>query len=651
MEMRKPNNMRWIRKLLVLIALVPLQLLGQQHSQRNWLSTAFDEAFKTVQPFSDLKQWKSANKAAIVAAINVLPDTVKAKLIKKADEAIDYQWPSLPASLYLDYKLTGTRINYEKLSSERRRKLNNLVVGELLERKGRFIPKIVDGLWLLMEESTWVAPAHIVVQHEGTDLPGANTAYIDLSASRTAANVAMTYHLLQHQLDKYSKVVGARLVKELHARIFIPYLNNTNFFWMGFKGNSVNNWNAFNNTNCMQTALLTLQPGDTLSRLSKKIINSIDFFINQYPADGGCDEGPSYWDMAGGKLANLLQSLQSASKGKIHLTNKTLIHDMGTYTYKMHISGNKMVNFADALANYTQNPNQVLAYGILFNDERLQKYAAYLFSLSGNQVSSDDLLDFASTAVNFKTLTTTQAIAPYPLSSTLSSLQVWSARTKEGSDLGFFIAGKGGHNAESHNHNDIGNFIVYYQGKPILIDAGVGTYTAKTFSNKRYEIWNVQSQWHNTPTINGFGQINGRNFKAKNFGVRSTPSKDIWTVDIAPAYPHEAMVDVWSRTIELDRVKHQVILQEHYKIRQHIAKQELNFICAEQPIIKSGHIIWKNGVSMSFDPKLLTPKVEEKLMDDLRFQHIWGKSIYRLKLTELKANLEGSYKIKISSHE
>ena len=86
---------------------------------------------------------------------------------------------------------------------------------------------------------------------------------------------------------------------------------------------------------------------------------------------------------------------------------------------------------------------------------------------------------------------------------------------------GFYLAAKGGHNAESHNHNDVGNFIVYADGRPVLIDAGVGTYTAKTFSPQRYEIWTMQSAYHNLPTINGFLQKDGRQFRAENVVIQS----------------------------------------------------------------------------------------------------------------------------------
>ncbi len=66
----------------------------------------------------------------------------------------------------------------------------------------------------------------------------------------------------------------------------------------------------------------------------------------------------------------------------------------------------------------------------------------------------------------------------------LPDTEVMVARDAAGRSDGFYLAAKGGHNDESHNHNDIGNFVVFIDGRPVLVDAGVETYTAKTFSNR-----------------------------------------------------------------------------------------------------------------------------------------------------------------------
>jgi len=96
-----------------------------------------------------------------------------------------------------------------------------------------------------------------------------------------------------------------------------------------------------------------------------------------------------------------------------------------------------------------------------------------------------------------------------------SFYQVLSLRSIQGSSKGLFLGAKGGNNDENHNHNDVGNFVLYLDGEPAIIDVGVATYTNRTFGKDRYKLWYMQSQWHNLPSINGVMQHEGGQYKAK----------------------------------------------------------------------------------------------------------------------------------------
>ena len=122
---------------------------------------------------------------------------------------------------------------------------------------------------------------------------------------------------------------------------------------------------------------------------------------------------------------------------------------------------------------------------------------------------------------------------PLPRDTWLSEIQVMTARDKAGSADGFYVAAKGGHNLESHNHNDVGHFIVYIDGEPVIIDAGVGPYTGKTFSSQRYEIWTMQSAYHSLPTINGVMQSPGAEFAAREASCEAADGRTIFAIDIA----------------------------------------------------------------------------------------------------------------------
>ena len=131
-------------------------------------------------------------------------------------------------------------------------------------------------------------------------------------------------------------------------------------------------------------------------------------------------------------------------------------------------------------------------------------------------------------------------------------------------DKGFFIASHAGHNAESHNHNDVGDVILYADGKPVIIDVGSGTYTSKTFSKDRYTLWYNTSTNHNVPLINGFQQHDGRQFEAKNVKYTSGSSSSELQMDIAAAYPAECGIKQWKRRVTVEKKLNRLIIEDSY---------------------------------------------------------------------------------------
>ena len=133
----------------------------------------------------------------------------------------------------------------------------------------------------------------------------------------------------------------------------------------------------------------------------------------------------------------------------------------------------------------------------------------------------------------------------------LNDLQIMTARRGH-----LYVAMKGGNNGESHNHNDVGSFIIYANNEPLFIDPAVGEYTAKTFSKDRYEIWTMQSGYHNLPQINGTDQKDGKDFSAKVVNHKDGQL----TLDIAGAYPADAAVKSWKRTVAANIVSNEKII-------------------------------------------------------------------------------------------
>jgi Heparinase II/III-like protein len=239
----------------------------------------------------------------------------------------------------------------------------------------------------------------------------------------------------------------------------------------------------------------------------------------------------------------------------------------------------------------------------------------------------------------------------------LPGIQVMAARVKEGSGQGLYLAAQGGHNAESHNHNDVGNFVVYLNGNPVLIDVGVESYTAKTFSSKRYDIWTMQSAFHNLPTINGVMQAAGRQYEARDVSFHAGDVAAEFSADLAAAYPKEAAVEKWRRSVRLDRAANAILVTDRFALRGASGKIEMSLMtpCTVRPdgaraLILSGGMLGKANVRIAVEaPATPDFRTEEIVINDARLRGSWGNRLYRTVIGWPSLPSTGELKFEITS--
>ena len=68
------------------------------------------------------------------------------------------------------------------------------------------------------------------------------------------------------------------------------------------------------------------------------------------------------------------------------------------------------------------------------------------------------------------------------------------------------------------------------------------TYTQKTFSPQRYEIWTMQSAWHNLPTFDGVMQEAGAQYAASDVETRFEPQRVSMKMELAGAWPKDCLL-------------------------------------------------------------------------------------------------------------
>lgn len=593
-----------------------------------------DNSWNKLPVYKDRKFWEA------------LPADIRKEYISKAESYLSYDWPVVKATDYLEFIRSGDRRQgaYSACSNA----LIALVMGELTEGKGRFIDQIVNGVWYYSEQTWWGWSAHLGAQKAGAGLPDINEPYVDLGVGEVTSNLSWTYYLFKDEFDKIHPLISQRLKQEITNKALTPYFQRDDWGYMGFKGGRPNNWNPWINYN-MLTSYLLIET-DPVKKVAEvqKVINSLDKFLNGYSDDGGCDEGPSYWGAAGALLYESLEILKNATDGKFDVFDNQLIRNIGTYFYKVNIHAPYFINFADADATTGGNASAVYRYGKAINDLSMKQFGAYLAQMGdwGKHAMSGKIGDQIRNLGLINEIRTADAREALVSDFWFPDTEIAGARDKEGSYKGFFFGAKGGFNAESHNHNDVGSFLMYYDGKPCLIDLGREEYVAKTFSSRRYEIWTMQSGFHNLPVINGTEQKDGAKFKASHTSFSANAKSATFSTEIAGAYPDGAQVKSWIRSYTLNRGK-SFVVNDKYELKSLSgATTSSGFMTScKATEVKPGLIKLEGDgfiLNMTFNPKVFTPKIEFIEVNDRSLKRYWPEGVYRIRLEFIKPALKGS---------
>jgi heparinase II/III-like protein len=482
----------------------------------------------------------------------ILPDTILQQIVRKGELALIENFPNIPASITLDFVRNANRSRYEAVSFGKRNRLWNLVLAESIEGKNRFTDAIVDGIWSICEESFWGASAHLFIQKSGSGLPDVEHPVVDLFAAETAANLALADYFVGRELDSVSPLIRRRIYYEVNRRIFIP-LRSAKYDWMG-RGDTntkLNNWAPWIMSNYLTAALLLEKDSSKRIQYVSKAIQLTDQYINGIGEDGGCEEGPHYWSFGPACVLDVLDLLSRATNGRMDIYKEEIIRNMGAYIYRTHISGNYFVNVGDSHPEENPEPVMVWRFGKAVADNKLRNFGVWLFNRqdAGSIINqgfhrSRALFDL----VNLKEIKKDNEVYKDDTETWLPTLQLMSARFSNG----MFVAAHGGNNGESHNHNDVGDFVIYADGDPVIIDVGSGTYTAKTFSKDRYKLWFNASTFHNLPTINDEQQQDGVLHAAHDVHYSLGKHQTVLAMDIGNAYSAALGITAWKRKISAD---------------------------------------------------------------------------------------------------
>lgn len=588
--------------------------------------------FSLYPPITDRKAWES------------LDEDWKQEAIKLGERYLHFSYPYLSATDYQDFTRTGNRVRYEDKLFSKRLVLGALVLAECVENKGRFTDDIVNGIYAICDECAWQLPAHNTYIRDTPQLPLPDTEnpILDLFACEAGSILGCTYYLLKNVLEQISPFITKRIMRELSTRIFTPYLNR-HFWWMGGNGEFTNNWTIWCTQNILHAVFLT-DTDETLRRnVFLKACQSADYFLEAYGDDGCCDEGASYYRHAGLCLFNTMEMLNAVTSGAFsHLYQNDKIKNIASYILNVHVEDKYYVNFADCSPVAGRAGVREYLFAVRTQNRDMASFAAadYKAGMPDSLTLPNENNLYYKLQNGFAAKEIKAAVPDKPDTVAYPDMYYPSAGLFIARDEQYLLAVKAGDNADSHNHNDTGSFTVYKNGKPLFIDVGVESYTKKTFSPERYEIWTMQSAYHNLPTINGFMQKDGAAYHAKDVCCQFSDTVCEINMDIAQAYPAECGLSCYKRTASLIKGQ-EILIKDSYTSGENTVV--LSFMTYEKPVCTETSDGFVFSIGTLGTMRLTggkTPVIEEIPISDARLKTAWEHEIYRILVTASKEEIE-----------
>jgi hypothetical protein len=595
-----------------------------------------------------------------------LPEPVRRELIDQGEAHQAEAWAPIPATVFLEFYRSGSKEPYQTLSFGRRQHLGTLVLAECAEGKGRFLDAIVNGIWAICEESFWGNSTNTWLQSPiedqrkyasmrlseiRTTLPDVTRPGVDLWVGETAGLLAMTDYLLGARLDRVSPMVRPRLRVELERRMLTPCLER-DFKWMEEKGN----WNPWICSNWLAAVLLVEADPARRAAALRKILAALDHYLAHTPADGGCDEGPGYWRRSAAALFDCLELIHSATDGRVSVYGSPFVREIARFIYRVQIADDYFYNFNDAPGRMSVPGELAVRFGRRIDDP-------HLIAFGQAQTAGGDALNRSGSLMRrvpaLQELTAgakpRSAAPPYARDTWLPDLQVMTARAVAGSTAGLFLAAKAGHNGESHNHNDVGDFVVFSDGKPVIVDIGPEAYTAENSGPNRYDIWTMSSAWHNLPTIGGATQQAGARHGAREVSYFADDEHARLSMELAGAYPAERGLVSWVRTVQLRR-RGEVRLSERFALNRPVDSISLSFVTpcpvrqvgpGELEFLPGGEAraVWARY------PEKLNVKLETVILKDRGLRQSWGGQITRVLLVAAQPALTDEWTVTFQARD
>lgn len=445
----------------------------------------------------------------------------------------------------------------DEVMSHRLSGLSALVVEQLLHQHSRN-PRLFNWLYDLTFARSWSAPIHL--PNRGARSP--DELSIELGSCAQGFLLALTSQLLESWIRQQSETFYQSILDEIERRLVRPFGNGAEVWWHPQPVPDdwmINNWTGVCGGCLLGMSVILEQLGRDCSAARNRAIDAINLYLHRAFTPGGeCDEGIGYWCYGMEMLCLGLSQLDEQTLR--HSIDMDRLRQVADYPRRVHINGPTFYASNDSRSN-PQAPHLCSTW--------LARVTQNPFLARWPDISGFDAPRGLSPVLAAREL---QTFSPFDPDSSpprdnrwLNDQQILIHQQRIAGQT-VTLCMEGGHNAESHNHNDLGQVQLFLEDRAVLLDPGLPQYVEGFFGKDRYNHLNPSSLGHNVPIIRHTPQRSGK--QARTNVVRVDPTTGMLCLDLTQAYPPEARLIRWRRQIDagLLQVLDQIKLAEHGKV-------------------------------------------------------------------------------------
>lgn len=488
---------------------------------------------------------------------------------------------------YLAYLENGNRKLLEDVYFKRRRDAASLALYLQWGQSEEKFQLFEEILFTICQEYSWALPAHIPMSEDKTRYIDAYET-VDLFAAETAHFLAECTVLFK---DKLHAALLDIIKTEIEKRVLTPFASKE---WKFEK--LTNNWSAACAGSIGMAALILEKDQERRGRILQRVEEAMECFLQGYGDDGACVEGMGYWVYGVGYYTYFADMYEQVEGKNLFTTPKW--KNIVTFPLKAMMPSGNYLPFSDSPEEVTI-PSSLNAFfytkfGIVPAKERAVTNFHFDHCYRWGHLSR--ILWWSNEEVkdSYQDLN----------GEFILDDANWVIIKRSN----LYFAAKGGHNGESHNHNDLGHFILGDAKGLMFDDLGAPVYTGDYFGEKRYEFAHARSYYHSVPYLDKEEQREGSDYQAAIVEISQEPQKFSVLFDLHDAYPN-TRARSFTRSFTILPDERELTIEDVFT---EPIPYETHFITRTKPEIQSGTISWNHGQwALHFDMELFKVELEE----------------------------------------